>query len=250
MSEYYYFASDFHLGSDLVEDSRIREERIVRWLDIIQPTTKELFILGDIFDYWFEYKNVVPKGFVRLLHKLGEFTQRNIPVHVFIGNHDMWMFGYLEEELGVKLYRDPIDLKLGQAQFMIGHGDGLGPGDHGYKFIKWLFRNRLNQKLFSWIHPDLGIPLMKFFSKTSRDKYEEEAYQGPKKERLVQYCEEQIKIKKTDYFIFGHRHIAVDITLSNDRSRYINLGDWIGLNTYGRYDGRNFELLKFEDDEV
>lgn len=247
MSDFYYFASDFHLGSDLVEQSKKREERIIRWLDNILPTTKELFLLGDIFDYWFEYKKVVPKGFIGLLSKLKELTSSDIPVHVFTGNHDMWMFGYLEEEVGVKLYKHPIELSLQGKDFFIGHGDGLGPGDHGYKFIKKVFSNRLNQWLFSWIHPDIGISLMKTFSKSSRERYEQEEFKEPNEEWLVQFCEEKIKEKYYDFFVFGHRHIAIDHMLNNQKSRYINLGDWIRLNTYARYDGQNLELLKYEE---
>lgn len=247
MSDYYYFASDFHLGSDLVEDSRLREERIIKWLDHILPTCKELFILGDMFDYWFEYKKVVPKGFIGLLSKLKEFTSKKIPVHVFTGNHDMWMFDYLQEEIGVKLYKKPITKELSGKKFFLGHGDGLGPGDHGYKFIKSVFASKVNQKLFSWIHPDIGISLMKYFSRSSRKEYIAEKFEGTEKEWLVQFCEQTIKDSYFDYFIFGHRHIAIDHLLSNSKSRYINLGDWISLHTYVKYDGNKLELLKFDD---
>ncbi len=246
MSEYYYFASDFHLGSDLVEKSKLREQRIIRWLDHIQATCKELFILGDMFDYWFEYKKVVPKGFVGLLSKLNAFTDQDIPVHVFTGNHDMWMFDYLQEEIGVQLYKEPITKEIEGKSFFLGHGDGLGPGDHGYKFIKKVFASRVNQTLFSWLHPDIGISLMKYFSRTSRDEYIEEKFRGPEKEWLVQFCEETIKETVYDYFIFGHRHIAIDHQLSNNKSRYINLGDWISLNTYARYGSGQLELLKYD----
>lgn len=246
MSEYYYFASDFHLGSDLVEKSKLREQRIIRWLDQIQPTCKELFILGDMFDYWFEYKKVVPKGFVGLLSKFKEFVSNEIPVHVFTGNHDMWMFDYLQEEIGVQLYKEPITKELEGKKFFLGHGDGLGPGDHGYKFIKKVFASRLNQTLFSWLHPDIGISLMKYFSRTSREEYIEEKFRGPEKEWLVQFCEETIKASYYDFFIFGHRHIAIDHELSNKKSRYINLGDWISLNTYAQYGRGQLKLLKFD----
>lgn len=247
MGENYFFASDFHLGIDYPQTSKERERTIVSWLDSILPNTKELYILGDLFDYWYEYSEVVPRGHVRLLGKIAEFTDKGIPVHIFTGNHDMWMFGYLEEELGVQLYKNPIRLSIEGKNFMIGHGDGLGPGDHGYKFIKKVFGNRINQWLFARIHSNTGIKLMRYFSKTSREAQEKiPEFKGPQGEWLIQYCERKLETENIDFFIFGHRHIPIDFILSNGSSRYINTGDWLNYNSYACFDGSKMELLKFD----
>ena len=247
MEKKYYFASDFHLGIDYPQASRIREQTIVAWLDSIFPSTKELFLLGDLFDYWYEYSEVVPKGYVRLLGKLAEFTDSGIPVHVFTGNHDMWMFDYLQEEIGIRLYKETLKITLDDRSFLLGHGDGLGPGDHGYKFIKKVFSNKINQWLFARIHSNTGLKLMRYFSKSSREAQEKiPKFKGPRGDWLIQYCERKIETEDIDYFIFGHRHIPIDYTLSNGKSRYINAGDWLYHNSYVSYDGLHVELLNFE----
>lgn len=209
--------------------------------------TAELYLLGDLFDYWFEYKQVVPKGFFRFLAKLAEFTDKGIPLHIFTGNHDMWMFDYLEEELGAQIYLQPITRELSGKLFLLGHGDGLGPADHGYKFIKKVFSNKLNQWLFARLHPNFGIKLMKKFSKTSRESQDEKnVFLGAEKEWLVQYCERKLESKYYDYFIFGHRHLMIDHLLSNGKSRYVNCGDWIRYNSYVVWDGKQLELKTFK----
>lgn len=243
-----YFASDFHLGLDQTDSSsKEREKRIIRWLDDIKDDAKELFLLGDVFDYWFEYKKVVPKGFVRLLGKLAEFSAAGIPLHIFTGNHDMWLFDYLEKEIGATVYKDPIKRTFGGKIFFLGHGDGLGPGDHGYKFIKKVFRFPINQWLFARLHPNLGIALMQYFSRKSRESdSESKKFLGPEKEWLVQFCEGKLKEEHMDYFIFGHRHLAIDHTLSNGTSRYINAGDWLTFNSYVVFDGEELSLKYFQ----
>ena len=242
-----YFASDFHLGVDALESSLSREKKIVRWLDDVQSDMKELYLVGDVFDHWFEYKKTVPKGFVRLFGKLAELRDAQIPVYFFTGNHDMWMFRYFEDEFGIPIYRKPIIKEIGGKRFMIGHGDGLGPGDFGYKFIKRIFNNRLCQSTFSWLHPDVGLSLMKYFSVKSRQYTgDEDAFSDPSKEWLVQYSEEQIKELNIDYFIFGHRHLPIDYLLSNNKSRYINLGEWMFASSYAVFDGSELEV-KFYD---
>jgi len=243
-----YFASDFHLGLNNPTPSRQREKIIVSWLDSILDDTQELYLLGDIFDFWYEYKNVVPKGHVRLLGKLAEFTERNIPVHIFTGNHDMWMFGYLEDEIGAIVHKQAIQKTIAGKKFFLGHGDGLGPGDKGYKLLKKVFASKINQWLFARLHPNFAISLMKRSSKTSREAQEEVIpFRGAKNEWLVQYAERKLQENHYDYFLFGHRHLPIDEKLSNGSSRYINTGDWIRHFSYAKFDGQKLELLKFKD---
>ncbi|TND03187.1 MAG: hypothetical protein FD123_3970 [Bacteroidetes bacterium] len=241
-----YFASDFHLGIPDHAASLEREKRIVRWLDLVSEDADEIFLVGDLFDAWFEYKRVVPKGYVRLLGKIAAITDSGIPVHVFTGNHDMWMFGYLEKEAGVKLYHAPVEREWNGKKFVIGHGDGLGPGDRGYKFIKKIFRNKVCQWLYARFHPNFGIAMAEYFSRKGYDKKEEQRrYMGDDKEFLVQYCKAELKHRQVDYFVFGHRHLPLDIQVG-ENSRYINLGDWIKYNSYARFNGTAVTLETFE----
>ena len=243
-----FFASDFHLGAPDYESSLIREKRIVRWLDSIENEASEIYLLGDIFDFWYEYKEVVPRGYVRLLGKLAELTDAGIPVHFFVGNHDMWMHDYFQKELNISVYFEPKVFEFNQKKFYIGHGDGLGPGDHGYKFIKKIFRNPLCQWAFGQLHPTWGIGLANYFSRKSRVKTgnSDEIFLGEDKEWLILYCREILQQQHFDYFIFGHRHFPLDFKLSAD-SRYINLGDWIRNFTYAIFDGKDMELKKWND---
>jgi UDP-2,3-diacylglucosamine hydrolase len=242
-----YFASDFHLGVPSYEKSRERELKIVRWLDQIKADAREVFLVGDLFDFWFEYKRAIPKGFVRLQGKIAELTDAGIPVTIFTGNHDMWMFDYLPQELGVELYREPIRRAYGGKQFLIGHGDGLGPGDHGYKFIKKVFANRFSQWLFARLHPNFGIGLANFWSGKSRAANHsiDEKFLGEENEWLAIYCKEYLKKEHIDFFIFGHRHLPLDLKVGKD-SRYINLGEWINYSTYAVFDGEKLELKEFK----
>jgi len=242
-----YFASDFHLGAPDYDTSRVREERIVKWMDHIQKDTAELFLVGDLFDFWFEYKKAIPKGFVRLQGKIAEFTDSGIPVHVFTGNHDMWMFDYLPKELGVNLHKTPIRKTFNGKEFLIGHGDGLGPGDHGYKFIKKVFASPISQWLFARLHPNLGISMADFWSGKSRkaNRAEDEKFLGEENEFLYIYCKEHLKKEHIDYFIFGHRHLPLDLSVG-ENSRYINLGEWINYNSYAIFDGEQLSLKNWK----
>jgi UDP-2,3-diacylglucosamine hydrolase len=244
----YYFISDFHLGVPTPEKSKIREKKIVEWLEYASKDAKEIYLVGDLFDFWFEYKTVVPKGYTRFLGKIAELTDKGISIHVFTGNHDMWSFGYLPEELGIKLHKKPIFLELNSKKIMLGHGDGLGPGDTGYKIIKKIFANPICQWLFAWIHPDLGIGLANYFSRKSRAKGKDhdEVYHGDEKEFLVQYCKKkESEGAGFDYYIFGHRHLPLEIKIS-EKSTYINLGEWLSNFTYAVFDGEKMELKKWE----
>ena len=242
-----YFLSDFHLGAPNDTESRKREDRLVRFLKDARKDAGIIFIVGDIFDFWFEYKTVVPKGFVRILGTLAQIADEGIQLHIFTGNHDLWMQDYLSKELNAKLYFEPQTFTIQNKQFLIGHGDGLGPGDEGYKRLKKIFTNPICQWLFRWLHPDAGIQLANYFSRKSRAKTgnADELFLGEDKEWLILYTKEKAKTMAVDYFIFGHRHYAIDLKIS-DKSRYINLGDWIRLNTYAVFDGTDLQLLTWE----
>lgn len=242
-----YFLSDFHLGAPDYDSSLVREKKVVAFLESIRHDAAMIFIVGDIFDFWYEYKKVVPKGYVRLLGKLAEITDSGIPVHVFIGNHDMWMGGYFEKELNIPVYYEPKEFELNGKKFFIGHGDGLGPGDHGYKFLKKVFRNPLCQWAFGQIHPSWGIGIANYFSRKSRVKtgMSDEIFLGEDGEWLIIFCRQTLAKQHFDYFIFGHRHLPMDHRL-NEKSRYINLGDWIRNFTYATFDGNDVELKKWE----
>ncbi len=243
-----YFASDFHLGNDAKYTSREREAQIVRWLDQIKEDAAEIYLVGDVFEFWFEYSTVVPKGYVRLLGKLAELSDSGIPIHFFIGNHDMWMFKYFEEELNIKTYRAPIQKTIAGKKFFIGHGDGLGPGDTGYKILKKIFSNKLCQWLFERLHPNFGIGIARFWSGKSRDGHKVESqFLGEEYEWLITYCNRKIETLDVDYFVFGHRHLPIDWTLKNNTSRYINLGEWMNYNSYGVFDGEDVEVLFFDN---
>lgn len=229
------------------EKSLVREKKVVQWLDQIKHDAEELYLLGDVFDFWFEYKRAVPRGHVRLLGKLAELSDSGIKIHYFTGNHDMWTFDYLSEELNVKIYREPIEAEYAGKKFFIGHGDGLGPGDHGYKFIKKVFASPVSQWLFARLHPNFGIGLAEYFSKKSRiaTGTADEKFLGEEKEWLVIHSKELLAKKHYDYLIFGHRHLPLDIKI-NGSSRYINLGDWIRYFSYGVFDGGEFRLEYFK----
>lgn len=241
-----YFASDFHLGAPDPESSLEREKKIVRWLDHISKDAEDIFLVGDLFDFWFEYKRAIPKGFVRLQGKIAELSDKGIAIHVFTGNHDMWIFDYLPKELGVQLYRKPIVREFFGHSFFIGHGDGLGPGDKGYKFLKKVFANPISQWCFARLHPNFGIWLAEKSSKTSRAKTgkSDEIFHGENGEWLIQFCKETLSKEHYDFFVFGHRHLPLEIPI--DRSVYYNLGEWINHCTYLSVSSEKVELLKWE----
>lgn len=243
-----YFLSDFHLGAPDYARSLVREKKLVAFLEQIRQDAQEIFIVGDMFDFWYEYRNVVPKGYVRLLGKLAEITDSGIPVHFFLGNHDMWMSGYFEQELNIPVYAGPKEFEWNGKKFYIAHGDGLGPGDHGYKFLKKVFRNPVCQWLFGQLHPTWGIGLANYFSRKSRAKTgdADDHFLGEDNEWLIIYSKELIQKQPYDYLIFGHRHYPLDLPL-NEKSRYINLGDWITNFTYAEFDGTDITLHHIPD---
>ncbi|HMB62933.1 MAG TPA: UDP-2,3-diacylglucosamine diphosphatase [Eudoraea sp.] len=241
-----YFASDNHLGAPTPELSKPREKKFVAWLDTIKADATALFLLGDLFDFWMEYKTVVPKGFTRTLGKLAELSDSGISVYYFVGNHDLWMNGYFEEELNIPVFHEPQQFMLNNRSFFIGHGDGLGPGDKGYKRMKKVFTNPVSKWLYRWLHPDWGVRLAQYFSLKNKliSGEEDIKFLGDEKEWLVQYAKRKLEKDHYDYFVFGHRHLPLEIDL-NENSRYVNLGDWITYFTYGEFDGVSLSLKNY-----
>lgn len=244
-----YFAGDFHLGVPSFESSLLRERQIIRWLESVRHDAHAIYLLGDIFDFWFEYRYTVPKGFVRLLGKLAELRDAGIPVTFFTGNHDMWMFDYFPTELGIPVIRKPCVLEIGNHRLLIGHGDGLGPGDRTYKILKKFFDSAVCQWLFARIHPNLGIRIAHAWSRKSRisNNKKGETFNKQEDEYLWIYCSEVERTKHHDFYVFGHRHLPLDLEVGKD-SRYINVGEWVHFKTYAVYDGTNVELKKFASD--
>lgn len=241
-----YFSSDNHLGAPTAEKSRPREEKFVAWLDLVKEDAAAIFLLGDLFDFWFEYKHVVPKGFVRVLGKLAEITDSGIPVHFFVGNHDLWMNDYFQKELNITVYHHPKKFTFNEKTFLVGHGDGLGPGDKGFKRMKKVFTNPFSKWLFRWFHPDLGVPLGQYFSVKNKmiSGDEDVKFRGEENEWLIQYAKRKLQTEHYDYFVFGHRHLPLEIKLK-DNANYVNLGDWINYYTYGEFDGERMQLKTF-----
>lgn len=242
-----YFSSDNHLGAPTQAESLPREKIFVRWLDSIKHDAEAIFLLGDLFDFWFEYKTVVPKGFVRTLGKLAELRDSGIQIHFFVGNHDLWMHDYFEKELNIPVYHKPKEFTFNKKNFLIGHGDGLGPGDKGYKRMKRVFTNPLSKWLFRWLHPDIGVRIAQHLSVKNKliSGDDDKEFLGEEKEWLVQYSKRKLESKHYDYFVFGHRHLPMEIEVGQN-STYYNLGDWISFYTYGVFDGEKFELKSFE----
>ena len=238
-----YFASDFHLGAPNYKESISREKKIVEWLSEIQVDASELYLVGDVFDFWFEWKHAVPKGYVRILGKLAEMCDQGIPIHFFTGNHDLWTFGYLEKEIGLKIHREPVEVNLQNKLFYIGHGDGLGIGDAKYKVLKKVFTNKTCQWLFSRLHPNLSFGLANFFSSKSRiaNKEKDEIFNTEDEEWLTGYSKKILETKHFDYFVFGHRHLPLKIDLTSS-SKYINLGEWLKFYSYGVLENGELEL--------
>ncbi len=241
-----YFASDQHFGAPTAAASFPREQKFVAWLDTIKKDADAIFLLGDLFDFWFEYKTVVPKGFVRVLGKLAELRDAGIPIYFFVGNHDLWMGDYFTKELNIPVYHDNQEFTFNGKSFLIGHGDGKGPGDKGYKRMKKIFTNPISKRLFNWLHPDIGVKLAQYLSVKNKliSGAEDVKFLGKENEWLVQYCNRKLNSKHYDFFVFGHRHLPLEIELTTT-SKYVNLGDWIGYFTYGVFDGESMKLETF-----
>ncbi|MFK7969420.1 MAG: UDP-2,3-diacylglucosamine diphosphatase [Bacteroidia bacterium] len=246
MRDTIYIASDMHFGAPDAATSRERERRFVAWLDHIKPSVKELWLLGDLFDFWFEYKRAVPKGHLRFLGKLAELADAGIPIHIFVGNHDLWFGDYLVEEIGATVYRKPQMRSWHGKQFYLAHGDGLGPGDHGYKLMKAVFTNPLCKWLFARLHPNFGIGLASFFSHTSLKANPKKATPlVPEKEFLYQHVRDVLPAHpELDYFVFGHRHHFHQTEIAPGK-QLIYLGDWMQFDSYLEISGEGVLLKKW-----
>ncbi|WP_417430710.1 UDP-2,3-diacylglucosamine diphosphatase [Halpernia sp.] len=249
-----YFASDQHFGAPNPESSKIREAKFISWLDEIKKDAQVLFLMGDLFDFWHEWKHVIPKGFVRVLGKLAEIKDAGIDIYFFVGNHDLWMKNYLEQEIGATIFYEKQYFEINSKNFLLAHGDGLGPGDKGYKRMKKVFTNPVAQWFFKWLHPDIAMKMAIYFSTKNKmiSGDEDKAFLGEDKEFLILYSKEKLKNEKIDFFIYGHRHLPMVLDLDASTShciikaKYINLGDWISYFTYGVFDGNEFQLNTFK----
>lgn len=241
-----YFLSDIHLGTPNDEVSLVREKKIIRFLDSVQADAHAIFFVGDIFDFWFEYQEVVPKYFVRFLSKIIELQERGIAVYFLKGNHDLWMNNYISDYLGVHLVADRIFLNANETKIFISHGDGKGPNDTKYKILKKIFTNPVCRWLFRWLHPDIGIKVAQIWSRSSFTNPADEKFLGEDKEWLIQYAKKKIKETDFNYFVFGHRHLPM-IHKLDDNKTYVNLGDWLYNDTYAVFDGDKLELKKWEE---
>jgi len=242
-----YFASDQHFGIPDAESSKLREKKFISWLDEVKTDAKAIFLLGDLFDFWFEYKTVVPKGFIRVLGKIAELKDSGIPMYFFVGNHDLWMIDYFETELGIPVYHHPKEFVFDEKTFLIGHGDGLGPGDKGYKRMKKVFAHPLSKWFYRWLHPDIGVKLAQYLSTKNKliSGQEDIKFLGEENEWLAQYAKRKLEQKHYDYFLFGHRHLPMEIQVGKN-SKYINTGDWISHFTYAVFDGNELTLKTYQ----
>jgi UDP-2,3-diacylglucosamine hydrolase len=241
-----YFISDAHLGLHPKAKSDIREKLLVSWLDEIKNEAAELYMLGDIFDFWHEYRYVVPRGFTRFLGKLAELSDAGTKLYFFTGNHDIWAYTYFKKELSAEIHHKSLIRELKGYRFFLSHGDGLGPGDYGYKILKAIFRNKVLQFLFARLHPNFALWLGKTWSKNSRYSkgIAAEEFAGEKGELQIIFARKTLQREHFDFFLFGHRHIPYDVKLG-DNCRVINLGDWIYSYTYGILDDKGFELKQY-----
>ena len=243
-----YFASDFHLGVPDLPSTIAREKLLVKWFEMVRHDAHSIYLVGDMFDFWFEYKYTVPKGFIRFLGKLAELRDAGLPIYFFTGNHDLWMFDYFKKELDIVIYTEPQQLKIGEHKMLVGHGDGLGPGDRFYKVLKsGMFANRFFHWMFARLHPNLGMYLAHTWSKSSRiANMGREDFKSDENEFLFAYCRETEKKEHHDFYVFGHRHLPLDLKVS-ENSRYINLGEWVNFSPYAVYDGKDMQLKSFSE---
>ena len=237
-----YFLGDFHLGSPNRLESIKREQKIISFINSIQSNARDLFFMGDLFDFWFEYKEVVPKGFVRFIGKIAELSDNGTNIHMIVGNHDMWMMDYFNKELNINIYHGLIKVQINNNLLLVGHGDGLGKGDIGYKLLKILFKNQFVKFLYRWIHPDIGIKIGKYLSNSKKRR--RKPHSNINNNRLFDYCRKIEKKSHNDYYIFGHSHLSIEKTI-NKKSKYINVGEWLKEYSYLEVSNKDYNLKKF-----
>ncbi|MGM9820006.1 MAG: UDP-2,3-diacylglucosamine diphosphatase [Candidatus Onthomorpha sp.] len=244
-----YFVSDFHFGSPDSQTSIEREKQAVCWLESIESSAEEIYLLGDVFDFWFEYRYVVPKGYVRFLGKLAQMSDSGCKIHFFCGNHDLWQRDYFEKELGFVLHRQALRFERDGKQFFVGHGDGLDKSDTKYKILNAIFKNKICIKLFASLHPRWAMAIGTHWSKQSRHSHHKSDSQDRgQNEPMYQYCLQSLQSQHTDFFIFGHRHLCCDKELKN-HCRYINTGQWSDKKPFAEWDGENLTLKNFDQAE-
>ncbi len=248
-----YFLSDAHLGSVAVAHQRQQERRLVRFLDSVKHKASAIYLLGDMFDFWHEYKTVVPRGFTRFLGKLSELSDMGVEVHYFTGNHDLWTLDYLEKECGVILHHQPATLEIADKVFFLAHGDGLGDGNRSFKCLRYIFHNRVCRRLFAMVHPRWGISMGLAWAGNSYRRHknnpQSETFKGEDKEPLVCYSRKYMAgHPEIDFFIYGHRHIELDLMLS-DKVRMLILGDWISQFTFAVFDGEHLYMEDYVEGE-
>ena len=248
-----YFLSDAHLGCRAIHHQRTQERRLVNFLDAIKNKAAAVYLLGDIFDFWYEYKNVVPRGFTRLLGKISELTDNGVEVHFFVGNHDLWMTDYLEKECGVIVHHEPVTMEIYGKVFYMAHGDGLGTRSRSFRFLRYIFHNRVCQVLFSCLHPRWAIELGMTWAEYSQKKHQRELpprFMGENKEELLVYSRDYLKTHQNiNFFVYGHRHIELDYPIDNDARLFI-VGDWINQYTYLKFDGEEIILCRYVEGET
>lgn len=241
-----YFASDFHLGLPAGSPPLEREKRVVKWLNSISQNAKEIYLLGDIFDFWWEYKLVIPRGFTRFLGTLSAMTDSGIPIHFFTGNHDMWVGDYLSSECGLTIHTSPVTVTYNDISFHLAHGEGLGTKDTKYRVLLSIFRNKPLRSMYSALHPSIGVGIGLRWSLNSRlGKGITREFLGEAKEDLIRYAKSVIEKEKTDYFIFGHRHLAMTFKLK-EGSEIVFLGDWIKSGSYAEWDGTRLSFIRID----
>ena len=248
-----YFLSDAHLGCRAIRHQRTQERRMVTFLDAIKTKAAAVYLMGDIFDFWYEYKTVVPRGYTRLLGKISELTDMGVEVHFFVGNHDLWMTDYLEKECGVVVHHEPVTMEIYGKEFYLAHGDGLGTRSRSFRFLRYIFHNRVCQVLFSCLHPRWALELGLTWAKHSQKKHQRQKpprFMGEDREELLVYSRKYLETHNNiNYFVFGHRHIELDYPLGEDNRLFI-LGDWINLYTYLKFDGEEISLHRYVEGET
>ena len=241
-----YFASDFHLGLNTGTAPLDREKKVVRWLNSVAGDAKEIYLLGDIFDFWWEYRLVVPRGYTRFLGTVSEITDSGVPVHFFTGNHDMWVRDYFSSECGMIIHTSPLTTVFDGKTFHLAHGEGLGTKEKAYKILLAIFRNKTLRAMYSSLHPSIGVGIGHMWSLSSRlGKGLELQFYGEEKEDLLRYSKTVLTKENIDFFIFGHRHLAMKYILK-ETSEVVFLGDWIKHGSFAEWDGSALNFKMFD----